>query len=131
VDALYRRGLVIFIAAIVFMAATAVAAYFVGRAHSTVDAGTGAELIRATETNRELGAEQQRELERNRGAYEAVERIRGITADANRSLAELGELNRRAGDISAQIRAEADILADYFRGVSGVIDGYADNLGSE
>jgi hypothetical protein len=105
--------------------------YFIGQADRPATGRVGLELGTAEVVNREIAVGQQRTIELNRRAIATVERSRGITEEADRSYAELGELNRGSSDISKTIREENKLLADYIRRVSGITSDYFDNLGGE
>jgi len=119
-----KTNIVVIVIYIIVTVALCVGSYLLGRSHSGTDSGTGRELSEAARVNQQLGAEQQRTVE-------VIERIRGITEETDSSLRELGEANRRASDISAQIRAEAVVLANYFRSVSDIVNNYTDNMRGE
>jgi len=131
VDKVYRFGIVIIIGFFIITCTVGVVAYFIGRADTRTDSGTGTEPGSPGDINRKITEEQRRTLERTERAIATIERIRGITEETNNSLSELGSVNRRASDISAAIRAEADLLADYFRSVSNILSDNADYLGSD
>jgi len=137
-DALYKRGILILIAIFIIMVSAVVVAYFIGRSYNRVDGGVGREFETATIINSTIRDEQQRTLDAISNSasdvgrsLELIEAIRGITKETDSSLRELGELNRRSSDISAQIREEALLLADYFWRVSSILSDYDNNSGGE
>jgi len=131
VDKIYRTGLLVFIAAILLMVTATMVAYFIGRATGYADGSIGREFERASEVNRELGDEQRRELENNRGAIDAAEKLRRITAETNSTMRKLGGLNRQSISLSEEAVAQARILANYIKRVNGIIGNESDNSGSE
>jgi len=103
-------------------------AYSIGRGqHNRTNITTGSELNTAADVNRQLATEQQRTADTVAAAIDTVAAIRAVTAKTDSALAELRELNRGSSDISAQIRAQAQLLADYFRSVNNLVnDGSSD-----
>ena len=126
------------VALISICAVASVVAFIFGGSNNRADGRTGSELSAAAEYNRTIAEEQRRTLDgitdSQNGierSIEALERIRGITEETDSTLAELRELNRGSSNISAAIRAEAYLLADYFWCISNIVNDYFDNLGSE
>jgi hypothetical protein len=120
-------------------------AYFLGRADKGVSGSTGSNTTEQRRINDEIGREQQLALDGIRGtksgiiegqrgidaSLEFVERVRGITYETNSIIAELWHADRRSSDIYQSIREELKVLEDYFRGISGILDDYDNNTGSE
>jgi len=121
----------VIVAFILILIVCSVVSFFIGRANNRIDGGTGSQLRNAAAISREIADEQHRTVELNQRAIVTVERIRSFTQETDRSLTELGQLNRRSSDISTQIREEAKLLEDYFRGVSNIISNESNNMGSE
>lgn len=130
-DALLKRGIIILVATFFIMCTVAVVAFFVGRSYNRINEPVRQQLERAAEINRELADEQQRAIKAAERATRQLEAIRRLTEDADQSLKELINANRRSSDISAQIRAQANLLADYFRDVSSIVDNNINNVGGE
>ena len=133
-----KFGIGIIAAFILIVCTAAVVAYFVGRAHPAAGGRAGRELEAAADLNRAIAGEQQFAVGEVRYSREQLEaslgslaEIRRITQETNSSLGELGGLNRRSGDISTQIRTEANLLANYLRGVSNILGDIPDPMGSE
>ena len=117
-----NSGIIVLVGFSIMLAAVGMVAYNIGRAHKGTNAGVGQELGAAAGTYRELTTEQRTNLE-------LVERIRSITEETNIAYGKLGELNRGSSNISAQIRAEAELLENYYRSIRGILGDNADNLG--
>jgi hypothetical protein len=112
--------------------------FIIGQSNTAFDGRAGSEFDAAGRINSEIADEQQRALggvadsqDRIGRSLEALERIRGITASANSALGELGELNRGSSDISAAIRAEAQLLEGYLRSISSVLGSLYGDMGAE
>lgn len=129
-DSLTKRGIIAVIVFFLIICTTAVVSFFIGRANYRLNDAIRRESGAAATVNRELADEQQRAAEFNQQAIRQLEEIRGITEETNRSLQELGKLNRGSSNISAQIREEANLLAYYFRSVSGILSDGPDPMGS-
>ena len=113
---------------LICLCSSGVVALLLGRAYHSPDARAGREFEAAAELNRSITEEQRITIDgieysagELRISLEAVGRIRSLTAEADTALRELGLVNRGSSDISEAIRAEAFLLADYFRGVSSVL----------
>jgi len=120
-----RNGLILFLSAILlFGAVIGMVAYYIGRTHSGTDERIRQELAEARRVNIELKREQQRDLE-------FIARIRTVTEETTGIIGEFGELNRGLSGISKAIAEEADLLANYHRSVSGIVDDYDNNSGGE
>ena len=126
-----KHFIVFLIAVFIIICTVAMVTYFIGRAHNRANEGTGLQLGDAAELNRTITDEQRRNLDRVERSVDALERIRGITEETNSALAELGMVNRGSGNISATIREEAYLLADYLYSVSDITSDFFDNIGIE
>ena len=133
-----RAVVFIFTAFVIGCAVASVVAIIFGGSNNRADGRTGSELSTAAEYNRTITEEQRRTLDGitdSQGgvgrSIEALERIRGITEETDSALTELRELNRGSNNISAAIRAEAYLLADYYRCIGNIVNDYFNNMGSE
>ena len=105
--------------------------YFIGKSHQGINGRTGSQPDVAGDINRELADEQRITEESNRRAIITVERLRGINQETDSAFRELRELNRRSISIPDLVRAEADLLENYYRDTSNVISDHFDNLDNE
>ena len=114
---------------IVFFLLGGAIAFNISGTNSGASGRSGQKFSAATSLNRIIADEQRRELERNKQAVAAVERLRGIHQEADSAIRELGLVNRGSGDLSALIRAEVNILEDYFRSVGSELDNFYSGAG--
>ena len=93
-----------------------------GRTIEKSNAGAGTEFDTTRELNREIGTEQFITGQRIERSIDALEAIRGITAETDNLVAELRESTGRSSDILQAIVKEIDVLENYFRCISNIID---------
>jgi len=105
--------------------------FIIGKSYQRVNGRVGSEFEYARNINRELTDEQRSTAEINRRAIDTVERLRGINQETDSAFRELRELNRRSISIPDLVRAEADLLENYYRDTSNVISDHFDNLDNE
>ena len=120
-----KKGFIIFSIVVLFFFALGWATcYFIGGTNTRTHPRTQRQLEDARRVNAELRAEQLRDAERNRRAIELAEGIRGISEETDRIIGELRVANRRSGDILKAIEQEVDVLENYLRFTSSIVDDY-------
>jgi len=121
---MYRTGLFIVIATVIIMVAIGIGGYLIGRSHNRTDLRTGQEQGGAAEFNQRIEDSQRQRLGDIRDDIGAVESLRAIALERDRTYQKLGELNSGSGDLSRQIREQAMVLADFVRYVDRVLSDY-------
>ena len=100
-------------------------------AYSRTAKRTGSKLDTAIELNREITDEQRRELERNQRAIATIENLGRKFKETDSTLGELRMVNRGSSDILQAIRAEINILENFFWDTGDELYNYHNHDGSE